>query len=559
MRRRLVVVAIGMAALAAIPAAAGAQTYTYSGSEQTYTVSAGVTGLHVVLVGAAGSPGDAQGGEAGTGAKLSADIPVPSGIGTLYVEVGGVGSKANPPALPYSATGGFNGGGGGPFGGGGASDIRTVSCGSASGCATGASQASLSSRLAIAGGGGAGSGPAGSAGFYEGGNAGDNTDGAGSAGAPVISGAGATTSTGGQAADQTAVTAECTSDGETGGEPGVAGSLGEGGMGAYLFISDPNSGGGGGGLYGGGGGAQCYGPGAAGSRFSGAGGGGSSGAPGGQSVSITPDYTDPAEVIITAPVPTQMAAPTLTGDLMVGHVLTEGHGTWTSSLPISGYSYQWERCDSNSGSCTAINGATGQIYTLQPVDVGHTVRVQETASNFYGQARQSATSDATGIITASSSAGTNPTPGTTRSRTPVLSGLRVSPSSFSLAGRLVNGRCVRPTHGNNSHPRCQRPIKLKVSYSLTAAVNTTFTLTKTMPGRTVNGRCVKPTAKNTEHAKCTRSLAVDWKTTRAGKLGANSFILDGQLGGRNLSPGTYKLTAASTGGKRRAVTFKVLR
>ena len=303
-------VAVWVASAAVGVGTAAADTFTYTGGEQSYTVSAGITGLHVVLVGAAGAsetvPDLSAAG--GHGARLTADVPVPAGTATLYVEVGGTGTSANPPSLAYTATGGFNGGGNGPFGGGGASDIRTVSSGQPN---------SLSSRLAVAGsGGGAGANVDYSA---NGGDAG-NADGSGNPGVGIISGSGATTIIAGQATDQATVMSYCQNTGAVDGQPADAGASGAGGNGAFVLISGtPISGGGAGGINGGGGGAHCYSsPGAAATEHAGAGGAGSSGAPSGQNVQITIDTSDPAEVIITAPVPANTAPPTLTGGLTVG-------------------------------------------------------------------------------------------------------------------------------------------------------------------------------------------------------------------------------------------------
>ena len=384
---------LALIAIGAIAASgASAATFAFTDSEQTFAVPAGVTGVHVVAVGARGFSVSGIGtNPGGFGAMLSADVPVPPGTSTLYVEVGGVGSHAA--SAPWA--GGFDGGGGGPFGGGGASDIRTVSCGL--GCATGGSSGSLASRLAVAGGGGAASDVA------DGGKAG-NADGSGAAGASVLSGSGATTSAAGSGATTTDTTNYCQSEGDTNGEPGELGALGLGGDGfTFLIEGTPDSSGGGGGLYGGGGGGQCYSPpGTTATIYAGAGGGGSSGARAGSSVSVTTDSTDPAEVIITAPVPTVSLAPTLSGGLAVGEVLSEAHATWSSSVPLTGYSYQWELCNSTGalGTCAPISGATAPTYTLRAADLGGTLRVQETARNFYGTSAAS-TSDPTGLISGS--------------------------------------------------------------------------------------------------------------------------------------------------------------
>lgn len=400
------------------PAAAMAQTFLYTGGEQTFSVPANVTGVHIVAIGARGlsigsdisvtEPG-------GRGAKLTADVPVPSGQTTLYVEVGGVGNYS--PSAPSTA-GGFDGGGGGADGGGGASDVRTVSC--VSSCASGGSSASLASRLAVAGGGG------GASNVGAGGDAG-NADGSGVPTSLIIDGTPANVSSAGHGTASSDVTSYCRAVGDTNGEPGGDGSLGLGGDGyTFLIEGTPDSGGGGGGLYGGGGGAQCFdSPGTTASNNAGAGAGGSSGAPTGSDVSVSTDAIDPAEVIITASVPTVSAAPTLTGGLSVGDALAEAHGSWSSSLPVTGYRYQWERCNSSGGSCTAIGGATGQTYALTSADLGGKIRVQEAATSFYGIGSAS-TSNPSGVV------GEPP----------------ISTAAPTITGTATQGQVLDETHGS---------------------------------------------------------------------------------------------------------------
>lgn len=82
------------------------------------------------------------------------------------------------------------------------------------------------------------------------------------------------------------------------------------------------------------------------------------------------------------PVPANISPPTISGTPRRGQTLTESHGSWTNS-PTS-FAYQWLDCDAAGGNCTPIAGATGQTYTLTAADVGHTIRVAETASNAGG-------------------------------------------------------------------------------------------------------------------------------------------------------------------------------
>ena len=80
--------------------------------------------------------------------------------------------------------------------------------------------------------------------------------------------------------------------------------------------------------------------------------------------------------------PVNISPPTITGTAQQGQTLTEVHGSWTN-FPTS-YAYQWLRCNSSGSSCVSISGANAQTYMPVAEDVGHKLRVQETASNFSG-------------------------------------------------------------------------------------------------------------------------------------------------------------------------------
>jgi Subtilase family/Fervidolysin N-terminal prodomain len=97
----------------------------------------------------------------------------------------------------------------------------------------------------------------------------------------------------------------------------------------------------------------------------------------------------------TAPPPMNTAPPTISGSAQQGKTLTELHGTWTNEP--TGYSYQWMQCDSSGSSCTSISGAAAQTYVPVTGDVGHTLKVQETASNA-GGAGTPASSAATSVV-----------------------------------------------------------------------------------------------------------------------------------------------------------------
>jgi hypothetical protein len=79
------------------------------------------------------------------------------------------------------------------------------------------------------------------------------------------------------------------------------------------------------------------------------------------------------------PPPSNVFPPSISGSASQGQALTELHGTWTNA-PTS-YSYQWEDYNGSGQACAAIAGATGPSYMVTGPDVGHTIVVQETASN----------------------------------------------------------------------------------------------------------------------------------------------------------------------------------
>ena len=89
-----------------------------------------------------------------------------------------------------------------------------------------------------------------------------------------------------------------------------------------------------------------------------------------------------ATAAVLPPPPANTAPPTISGTAQQGQTLTEDNGSWTNE-PTS-FAYQWQQCDSSGASCVAISGATSQTYVPVAADVGHTLRVQETASNAGG-------------------------------------------------------------------------------------------------------------------------------------------------------------------------------
>jgi hypothetical protein len=180
-----------------------------------------------------------------------------------------------------------------------------------------------------------------------------------------------------------------------------------------------------------------------------------------------------AEITITVPAapppPVAASPPTISGVATKGQTLTESHGSWSNGP--SGYSYQWQRCNNSGSSCQAIVGATAQTYTLAAADVGHTLTVQETASNVSG-AGSPATSSATAVVHASPAGGKKPhkaAPNTRLVFEQISSKRHSATFRFKATGKSTGFRCAlvrRPTRKGAKTPApkysaCRSPKTFK--------------------------------------------------------------------------------------------------
>jgi hypothetical protein len=95
--------------------------------------------------------------------------------------------------------------------------------------------------------------------------------------------------------------------------------------------------------------------------------------------------------------PANTAPPTISGTPQQGQTLTGHAGGWTGAQPTR-FGNQWQRCNSGGTACAPISGATGKRYTVARRDIGHTIRLKETATNAAGSS--SSSSAATAVVTA---------------------------------------------------------------------------------------------------------------------------------------------------------------
>jgi hypothetical protein len=99
-------------------------------------------------------------------------------------------------------------------------------------------------------------------------------------------------------------------------------------------------------------------------------------------------------VVVAGGKPANTVLPAISGTPQENSTLTGTNGTWTNS-PTK-YEYAWLRCDKGGGSCSAINGAAKNTYTLTSADIGATIRFRVVASNSAGN--DTAVSAATALI-----------------------------------------------------------------------------------------------------------------------------------------------------------------
>ncbi len=94
--------------------------------------------------------------------------------------------------------------------------------------------------------------------------------------------------------------------------------------------------------------------------------------------------------------PKNTEAPKVTGTTTAGQALTATSGKWSGTEPIA-YEYEWLRCNTSGAECSqaAAASALGSSYTLQPADVGHTMRAKVIATNIAGKGEAESTQTGT--------------------------------------------------------------------------------------------------------------------------------------------------------------------
>src|SRR5439155_709131 len=146
-----------------------------------------------------------------------------------------------------------------------------------------------------------------------------------------------------------------------------------------------------------------------------------------EQTSLYATYTE----VAAPPPPANIAPPTISGSAQQGQALTEVHGSW-SNEPTS-FKDQCLKGTCRDEGYLPISAATSQTYVSVAGDGGHTIKVEETASNAGGSG--SATSVATAVV--APSVATPPPPA------------NIAPPT--ITGSAQQGQALTEVHGSWSN------------------------------------------------------------------------------------------------------------
>jgi hypothetical protein len=156
-----------------------------------------------------------------------------------------------------------------------------------------------------------------------------------------------------------------------------------------------------------------------------------------EAVESTPTAT------VLPPPPANKKPPEIEGTAQQEKTLKAVGDEWSNS-PTE-FKYEWLRCESSGSNCKAIEGATQRTYEARSADIGHALRVQETAGNAGGSSAP-VTSAATQAVAASYATFGKTTPGPSSSRA-VANRKNVSRYPLSRPGTVVKlSIFLQPTH-----------------------------------------------------------------------------------------------------------------
>ena len=280
-------------------------------------------------------------------------------------------------------------------------------------------------------------------------------------------------------------------------------------------------------------------------------------------VAISGGYQPTGTVTFRVVGPQTSAPVSCTGGATVGTATIAGNGSYDSSsgfTPSQAGDYWWYASYGGDGNNTEGESRCGSLMAETVVaaassNTGSGTGTGAGAGTGTGGGTGAGAGSGTGSGTGTSTGPT--TIATALAPTPVVSSLRISRLA-SERGRAVKGRCVAPSSHAKGSRSCSRTLEFKVSYKLNTAASVTFTVERLAVGHRSGGRCVAAAARKHRTARCTLLVRVPGSVTEPAAAGANSFVLKGRIGGRELGAGSYELIATPAGTASAAkVRFKV--
>lgn len=192
--------------------------------------------------------------------------------------------------------------------------------------------------------------------------------------------------------------------------------------------------------------------------------------------------------------PANVAPPTVSGFAEVGQTLTAAAGEWSGSPTTA--ARQWARCNAAGAGCAPIAGATGSTYTTGAIDVGATIRVQESVANASG-AGAPAASAPTAVIASNvpAIAGFTPASGITGSTFAIEGAALGGVAEVKLGKLAASFTVVSPTLIEAVVPNGAKPGKVSVggpggSASTKAKFTPTLAVTSFSPKHGAPGKAV---------------------------------------------------------------------
>lgn len=213
-------------------------------------------------------------------------------------------------------------------------------------------------------------------------------------------------------------------------------------------------------------------------------------------------------------VPAVSAPPTISGAPAIGQTLTENHAAWSGSP--TAYAYQWDTCDAKGDNCAPVANAVKPTYAVAAGDLGHTIRVVETADNAGGPGAP-ATSDPTAVVAGPSM--TTPTTSTAPTPAPVA---KHRPGAAAIKAALDH---VLSPSGRGAHiPALLKAGGYTFAFHAPGAGRLSLTWYRVPKGAHLSDdRTVKPRPKPVRVASVTakttraRTVKVKLKLSRAGR------------------------------------------